>query len=136
MEGLLTAAAEFGPLWLLVFAAVFLLWHFGTKLMEVYASKVEAQIKNEAEREKRKREEAQARIEHDREMAEIKGQMAEQMHEANVLMSALKTLMESVVASNEVLHEDLKASQAGSQQMQSDMKDVKQKVDLIYAKEI
>ena len=136
MEGLLTHAAEFGPLWLLVFAVIVLIWHFGGKLLEVFSAKVDAQARIEAKREDRKQEEAQGRIEHDREMAEIKGQMVEQMSRSNALMESLKTLMESVVASNEVLHEDLKASQAGSRQMQSDMRDVKQKVDLIYAKEI
>lgn len=128
-------AAEFGPLWLLVFAIIFLVWHFGGKFMDVYASKVEKQIENEAKREERKQEEANARIEHDREMAEIKGQMVEAMRENNALMGSLKTLMEQVSMSNEVLHEDLMASREGSRQMQADMKDVKQKVDHIYAKE-
>lgn len=136
LDQLIEKAAEFGPLWLLVFVLCVLVWHFGGKLIEVYAAKVEASSKIEAQREERKQEETQARIEHDREMAEIKGQMVEQMSRSNNLMETIKPLMESLVASNEVLHEDLKASQAGSRQMQSDMKDVKQKVDLIYAKEI
>ncbi len=136
MDDLLSLAAEFGPMWLLVFAVIFLVWHFGGKLIEIFAAKVEAQTTNENKREERKQDEKNARIKHDREMAEIKGQMVGQMERSNNLMESLKTLMESVVTSNEVLHEDLKASQAGSRQMQSDMRDVKQKVDLIYAKEI
>lgn len=136
MDQLIVKAAEFGPLWLLVFALIVLAWHFGGRLIEVYAAKVEASSAIEAKREDRKQEETQARIEHDREMAEIKGQMVEQMNRSNNLMETIKPLMESVVASNNVLHDDLKTSQAGSRQMQSDMRDVKQKVDLIYAKEI
>lgn len=136
MEALISHAYEFGPLWLLVFAVVFLLWHFGTKYMEIYSSKTQAQTELDAKREDRKQEELNANIEHDREMAEIKGQMVEAMRENNLLMDALKTLMESLVTSNNVLHEDLKASQAGSRQMQSDMREVKQKVDVIYEKEI
>lgn len=136
VEHLITAAAEFGPMWLFVFVILILIWHFGGKLLEVFAAKVDADTANEAKREERKQVEMQARIEHDREMAEIKGQMATVMQEANVLMAGVKSVMESVVQSNQVLHDDLKASQAGSRQMQSDMRDVKQKVDLIYAKEI
>lgn len=136
MEEILAKAAEFGPTWLFVFVLCVLLYHFGTKLLEIYGTKVEAQTANESKREERKQDEANARIEHDREMAEVKGQMVEALRENNVLMAALKTLMESVEQSNRILHDDLTASREGSRQMQSDMKDVKTKVDLIYQKEI
>ena len=134
LDVILAHAYEFGPLWLLVFAVIFLLWYFGTKWMEIYSAKTQAQSELDAKREDRKQEELEANIEHDREMAEIKGQMVEAMRESNALMDALKTLMESVVTSNKVLHDDLKASQAGSKQMQSDVKDMKNKVDAIYMK--
>ena len=62
--------------------------------------------------------------------------MVEAMHESNALMGALKTLMEQVVVSNEALHNDLKLSQSGSHQLQQDMKEVKQQVNFLYAKEI
>lgn len=134
MDLILAHAYEFGPLWLLAFAVVFLLWYFGTKLMDVYADRTKAQADLDAKREDRKQAELDANIEHDREMAEIKGQMVEAMRESNMLMDALKTLMESLVTSNKMLHDDLKASQAGSKQMQSDVKDMKGKVDAIYMK--
>lgn len=102
--------------------------------MDMMATARMRQLEIEAKREERKQEEAAARIEHDREMAEIKGQMVEAMRESNALMEALRTLMAQVKTSNDVLHEDLMASREGSRQMQSDMKDVKQKVDVIYAK--
>lgn len=136
MEGLVSIVAQFGPLWALVFVLAFLLWHFGSKWFDMLAASKEGHAEIEAKREERKRQEMTARIEHDREMAEIKGQMATTMQESNTPMAALKALMESVVTSNQVLHDDLQASKAGSLQMQSDMKDVKQKVDIIYAKEV
>lgn len=135
MDAILAHAYEFGPLWMMVFLIAFLLWYFGNKLMDVYSQKTEAQIELEKVREERKREELMASIEHDRKTAETNGQMVASMRDSNTLMSAIKTLMESLIASNGVIHQDLKASQTGSKQMQSDMQEVKQKVDFIYRKE-
>lgn len=136
MEQLLSYAAEFGPLWLLVFVIAFLLWHFGTKFMEIYSAKLEAQAKLDDKREERKRKELESNIEHDREMAALNGQMIETMRESNHLMETNRTIMEAIVTSNEMIHEDLKSSQAGSRQMQSDMQIVKQQVDVLYKKGI
>ena len=47
----------------------------------------------------------------------------------------MKTLMESVVASNEVLHNDLAHSQARSQGMAEKVDHICDRVDLIYSKE-
>lgn len=136
MDQLFGYAAEFGPLWLLVFVIAFLLWHFGTKFMEIYSTKLEAQTKLDDKREERKRKELESSIEHDREMAALNGQMIETMRESNHLMETTKTIMEAIITSNEMIHEDLKASQAGSKQMQSDMQVVKQQVDVLYKKGI
>lgn len=158
MEGAATefihSAAGFGPEWFLGLIVVAVVALFAFLFLRQYEKRTEqrfqlekqqaeAQQKLEEKREERKQQEADDRIEHDHEMAEIKGQMVEAIRENNVLMAGMKTLMESVVASNEsvvasnkALHEDFRRSQAGSQQMQSDMKDVKQKVDIIYAKEV
>ena len=124
--------AEFGAGWALVFAMIGLLALFGNKLIKIYSTVTAARVEIEQQREKRKQEEADERIEHDREMAEIKGQMVAQMGRSNTLMEALKALMENVVTSNAMLHEDLKTSQAGSRQLQSDVRDMKQQVAVIY----
>lgn len=124
--------AEFGAGWALVFAMVALLAFFGNKLIKIYSTVTAARVEIDQQREKRKQEEADERIEHDREMAEIKGQMVEQMGRSNALMEALKALMENVVTSNAMLHDDLKTSQAGSRQLQSDVRDMKQQVAVIY----
>ena len=47
----------------------------------------------------------------------------------------MKTLMESVVASNEVLHSDLAHSQARSQGMAAKVDHICDRVDLLYDKE-
>lgn len=146
-------ASGYGPEWFFGLSLLAIVAVLGVWGMKILSKRMERQLdieeqrllkqqEIEQKREARKQEETQARIQHDREMAEIKGQMVEAIHESNsnteksnALMESLKVLMESVVSSNNVLHEDIKASQAGSRQMQGDMKDVKNKVDLIYAKE-
>lgn len=50
-------------------------------------------------------------------------------------MEAMKTLMESVVTSNEVLHNDLVHSQARSQGMAEKVDHIYDRVDLMYNKE-
>ena len=50
-------------------------------------------------------------------------------------MEAMKTLMESVVTSNEALHNDLAHSQARSQGMAQKVDHICDRVDLLYDKE-
>ena len=65
----------------------------------------------------------------------MEGRIAAQMERSNALMEGMKTLMESVVASNEVLHNDLANSQARSQGMAEKVDHICDRVDLIYSKE-
>lgn len=136
MEKLIEAAAQFGPWWLLVFALIFILWHFVGLWFDVYSDRVKKTMELEEKRELRKSEESKAREIHEKEMAEIKGQMVVAIQDSNNLMAALKTLMESVQTSNKVLHEDLLRSQEGSKRMQQDMHAIGQKVDVIYQREL
>ena len=71
----------------------------------------------------------------DRERSQMEGRIAAQMERSNSLMEAMKTLMESVVASNEVLHSDLAHSQARSQGMAQKVDHICDRVDLLYDKE-
>mgnify|MGYP000517674144 CR=1 FL=1 len=61
--------------------------------------------------------------------------IAAQMERSNTLIEGMKTLMESVVASNDVLHADLVHSQARSQGMAEKVDHICDRVDLIYSKE-
>lgn len=126
---------QFGPGWFLVIGIVALVALGGRELLKIYSKTNDARLEIERERERRKQEEMHERIAHDREMAEIKGNMSATMADTNVLMSALKTLMEQVVVTNNVLHEDLKASQAGSREMREDVRAISHKVDFIYNRE-
>ena len=65
----------------------------------------------------------------------MEGRIAAQMERSNSLMEAMKTLMESVVASNDVLHADLVHSQTRSQVMAQKVDHICDRVDLIYSKE-
>ena len=65
----------------------------------------------------------------------MEGRIAAQMERSNSLMEAMKTLMESVVASNDVLHADLVNSQSRSQGMAQKVDHICDRVDLLYDKE-
>ena len=66
---------------------------------------------------------------------QMEGRIAAQMERSNSLMEAMKTLMESVATSNEVLHADLANSQARSQGMAAKVDHICDRVDLLYDKE-
>ena len=65
----------------------------------------------------------------------MEGRIAAQMERSNTLIEGMKTLMESVVASNDVLHADLVHSQARSQGMAEKVDHIYDRVDLMYNKE-
>ena len=64
----------------------------------------------------------------------MEGRIAAQMERSNTLIEGMKTLMESVVTSNEVLHADLAHSQARSQGMAEKVDHICDRVDLIYSR--
>ena len=75
------------------------------------------------------------RAQRDRERSQMEGRIAAQMERSNTLIEGMKTLMESVVTSNEVLHADLVNSQARSQGMAAQVEHIRDRVDLLYDKE-
>mgnify|MGYP000766483603 CR=1 FL=1 len=83
----------------------------------------------------RQQDEVKERAQRDREHSQMEGRIAAQMERSNSLMEAMKTLMESVVASNEVLHNDLAHSQTRSQGMAQKVDHICDRVDLLYDKE-
>lgn len=127
--------APYGPGWLGGAALVLIAFHFGNQFLSEYKLQNERKASLDIKREERKQAEVDERAQRDRERSQMEGRIAVQMERSNALMEAMKTLMESVVASNEVLHSDLTHSQARSQGMAEKVDHICDRVDLIYNKE-
>lgn len=127
--------APYGPGWLGGVLLALIAFYFGRRFLEEYKRQNERKGEIDLKREERKQDEVKERAQRDRERSEMEGRIAAQMERSNSLMEAMKTLMESVVTSNEVLHNDLAHSQARSQGMAEKVDHICDRVDLIYNKE-
>lgn len=127
--------APYGPGWLGGAALVLIAFYFGRKFLAEYKVQNERKANLDLKREERKQAEVDERAQRDRERSQMEGRIAAQMERSNSLMEAMKTLMESVVASNEVLHSDLAHSRARSQGMAAKVDHICDRVDLLYDKE-
>lgn len=127
--------APYGPGWLGGAALVFIAFYFGRQFLTEYKLQNERKANLDIKREERKQDEVKERAQRDRERSEMEGRIAAQMERSNSLMEAMKTLMESVVASNDVLHADLVHSQARSQGMAQKVDHMCDRVDFLYDKE-
>lgn len=127
--------APYGPGWLGGAALVLIAFYFGRQFLDEYKVQNERKANIDLKREKRKQAEVDERAQRDRERSQMEGRIAAQMERSNSLMEAMKTLMESVVASNDVLHADLVHSQTRSQGMAQKVDHICDRVDLIYSKE-
>ena len=127
--------APYGPGWLGGVLLALIAVYFGRQFLEEYKRQNEHKAGIDMKREERKQAEVDERAQRDRERSQMEGRIAAQMERSNNLMEAMKTLMESVVASNEVLHNDLAHSQARSQGMAEKVDHICDRVDLIYSKE-
>lgn len=127
--------APYGPGWLGGAALVLIAFYFGRQFLDEYKVQNERKANIDLKREKRKQAEVDERAQRDRERSQMEGRIAAQMERSNSLMEAMKTLMESVVASNDVLHNDLVHSQARSQGMAEQVSHIRDRVDLLYDKE-
>lgn len=103
--------------------------------MAEYKVQNERKANLDLKREKRKQAEVDERAQRDRERSQMEGRIAAQMERSNTLIEGMKTLMESVVASNDVLHADLVHSQARSQGMAEKVDHICDRVDLMYNKD-
>ena len=97
----------YGPAWLGGVLLALIAFYFGKQFLEEYKLQNERKSALDIKREERKQDEVKERAQRDRERSEMEGRIAAQMERSNSLMEAMKTLMESVVASNDVLHSDL-----------------------------
>lgn len=127
--------APYGPGWLGGAALALIAFYFGRQFLDEYKRQNERKAGIDMKREERKRDEVNERAQRDRERSQMEGRIAAQMERSNSLMEAMKTLMESVVASNDVLHADLVNSQSRSQGMAQKVDHICDRVDLLYDKE-
>lgn len=131
----LSLFAPYGPGWLGGVLLGLIAFYFGRQFLDEYKKQNERKGALDLKREERKQEEVAERAQRDRERSQMEGRIAAQMERSNSLMEAMKTLMESVVTSNEVLHSDLAHSQARSQGMAAKVDHICDRVDLLYDKE-
>lgn len=127
--------APYGPGWLGGAALVSIAVYFGRQFLDEYKRQNQRKGELDLKREARKQAEVDERAQRDRERSQMEGRIAAQMERSNSLMEAMKTLMESVVASNDVLHADLVNSQSRSHGMAQKVDHICDRVDLLYDKE-
>ena len=127
--------APYGPGWLTGVLLALIAFYFGKQFLEEFKAQNKRKSEIDLKREERKQAEVDERAQRDRERSQMEGRIAAQMERSNALMEAMKTLMESVVASNEVLHSDLANSQQRSQGMAAKVDHICDRVDLLYDKE-
>ena len=132
MTDVLEIFAPYGPGSLFGALLVLVVLYFGKQFLEEFKAQNERKANIDLKREERKQDEVNERAQRDRERSQMEGRIAAQMERSNSLMEAMKTLMESVVASNEVLHNDLAHSQARSQGMAEKVNHIADRVDLLY----
>lgn len=125
----------YGPEWLGGAALVLIAAYFGRQFLDEYKRQNQRKGELDLKREERKQAEVDERAQRDREHSQMEGRIAAQMERSNTLIEGMKTLMESVVASNDVLHADLVHSQARSQGMAQKVDHICDRVDLLYDKE-
>ena len=126
--------APYGPGWLGGAALALIAFYFGRQFLDEYKRQNERKANIDLKREERKQAEVDERAQSDRERSQMEGRIAAQMERSNTLIEGMKTLMESVVTSNEVLHADLAHSQARSQGMAEKVDHICDRVDLIYSR--
>ena len=126
--------APYGPGWLCGAALALIAVYFGRQCLDEYKRQNERKANIDLKREERKQAEVDERAQRDRERSQMEGRIAAQMERSNTLIEGMKTLMESVVTSNEVLHADLAHSQARSQGMAEKVDHICDRVDLIYSR--
>lgn len=127
--------APYGPGWLGGVLLALIAFYFGRQFLDEYKRQNQRKGELDLKREERKQAEVDERAQRDRERSQMEGRIAAQMERSNTLIEGMKTLMESVVASNDVLHNDLVHSQARSQGMAEQVSHIRDRVDLLYDKE-
>lgn len=134
MTEVLQLFAPYGPGTLFGALLILVVFYFGKQWIEEYKKQNERKAALDQKREDGKQSEVNERAQRDRERSEMEGRIAAQMDRSNTLMEGMKTLMESVLASNEALHADFMTSRERSQGMADDITHVRDRVDMLYDK--
>lgn len=145
-ESIVNYAAAFGPEWFLVTIVTVGLGIFAKLLLdefrrnnerkaELESKRDERQADLESQREARKRDELNERAKRDRERSVMEGRIAAQMERSNNISESLQASVESLRASNDALHSEIKESRVHSHDMASKVDHIYDRVDLIYDKE-
>lgn len=123
-ESVLDHAAAFGAEWFFAF------------LIAIGFGILAKQLLNEYQRNnERKRDELNERAQRDRERSEMEGRIAAQMERSNNISEGLQAAMESLRASTEALHDEIRESREHSHDMANKVDHIYDRVDLIYEKE-
>lgn len=144
-EEIINHAARFGPEWFFAILVAVGLWFFAKQLLdefrlnnerktELESRRDERQAELDAQREARKREELNERAQRDRERSVMEGRIAAQMERSNNISESLQASVESLRASNEALHSEIKESRVHSHDMASKVDHIYDRVDLLYEK--
>lgn len=110
--------AEFGPGWLCVAASLVIVWLLSKKLLGIY---------DDTRRE---------RIDNDREIIRISGQMVEQMDRSNDVIEAVEHQMSVMNETNAQLVKELLHSKHRNERIDDDIRIMKDRIDLMYEREI
>lgn len=142
-ESVLDHAAAFGAEWFFAFLIAIGFGILAKQLLNEYQRnnerKAELEERNaarqselELKREERKRDELNERAQRDRERSEMEGRIAAQMERSNNISEGLQAAMESLRASTEALHDEIRESREHSHDMANKVDHIYDRVDLIY----
>lgn len=131
----LSLFAPFGPEWLGGVLLGLIAFYFGRQFLDEYKKQNERKGALDLKREERKQEEVAERAQRDRERSQMEGRIAAQMERSNNISESLQATVESLRASNDALHSEIKESRAHSHDMASKVNHIYDRVDLIYEKE-
>ena len=99
-----------------------------------FAGKVFDEWQANNRREARKQAEIEERAQRDRERSVLEGRIVTVMEQTKAVMEENSGLMKSLIASNEVIHNDLAHSQERSAEMAQKVDHVNDRVDMIFEK--
>lgn len=135
MADILALFAPYGPGWLGGVLLALILFYFGRQFLKEFRKQNERKAGLDVKREERKQAEVAERAQRDRERSEMEGRIAAQMERSNNISEGLQAAMESLRASTEALHDEIRESREHSHDMANKVDHIYDRVDLIYEKE-
>ena len=134
-ESVLDHAAAFGAEWFFAFLIAIGFGILAKQLLNEYQRNNERKAELEEQNAARQSELELKREERKRERSEMEGRIAAQMERSNNISEGLQAAMESLRASTEALHDEIRESREHSHDMANKVDHIYDRVDLIYEKE-